>query len=93
MSFSMNYCCSSGGMFVQLVKFVEEHEGKIGDIFVYGQESIPTTWRLAKMNFPLRGIDGNLGLKTQIHFMKIYKKTLKADFIYANEREGQGEII
>ncbi len=54
-------CCGSGGMFVQSEKFVEEHQGKLGDITVYGQESNPTTWRLCKMNLAIRGIDGNIG--------------------------------
>jgi type I restriction enzyme M protein len=54
-------CCGSGGMFVQSGKFVEAHRGRIGDISVYGQESNPTTWRLAKMNLAIRGIDSNLG--------------------------------
>src|SRR5438093_3543335 len=54
-------CCGSGGMFVQSEKFIEAHGGKLGDISVYGQESNPTTWRLAKMNLAIRGIDGNLG--------------------------------
>jgi len=54
-------CCGSGGMFVQSEKFAEAHGGRIGDISVYGQESNPTTWRLAKMNLAIRGIDANLG--------------------------------
>src|SRR6266404_2353541 len=54
-------CCGSGGMFVQSEKFVEAHGGKLGEISVYGQESNPTTWRLAAMNLAIRGIDGNLG--------------------------------
>src|SRR5699024_2860063 len=54
-------CCGSGGMFVQSEKFVEEHQGRLGDIAVYGQESNPTTWKLAKMNLAIRGIDADLG--------------------------------
>ena len=54
-------CCGSGGMFVQSERFVEEHSGRIGDISIYGQESNPTTWRLAKMNLAIRGIEANLG--------------------------------
>ena len=50
-------CCGSGGMFVQSEKFVEAHGGRIGDISIYGQESNHTTWRLAKMNLAIRGID------------------------------------
>ncbi len=77
-------CCGSGGMFVQSAKFVEEHQGKLGDISVYGQESIPTTWRLAKMNLSIRGIDANLGSKNADTFTEDLHKNLKADFILAN---------
>ncbi len=77
-------CCESGGMFVQSAKFVEEHQGKIGDISVYGQESIPTTWRLAKMNLAIRGIDANLGSKNADTFTEDQHKNLKADYILAN---------
>ncbi len=77
-------CCGSGGMFVQSAKFVEEHQGKLGDISVYGQESIPTTWRLAKMNLAIRGIDANLGSKNADTFTEDLHKNLKADFILAN---------
>jgi type I restriction enzyme M protein len=54
-------CCGSGGMFVQSEKFIESHGGKLGDVAVFGQESNPTTWRLAAMNLAIRGIDFNLG--------------------------------
>ena len=54
-------CCGSGGMFVQSEKFIEAHGGKLGDVSIYGQESNPTTWRLAAMNLAIRGIDFNLG--------------------------------
>lgn len=54
-------CCGSGGMFVQSEKFIEAHGGKKGDVSIYGQESNPTTWRLAAMNLAIRGIDFNLG--------------------------------
>ena len=53
-------CCGSGGMFVQSEKFIEAHGGKLGDVSIYGQESNPTTWRLAAMNLAIRGIDYNL---------------------------------
>ena len=52
-------CCGSGGMFVQSEKFVVEHQGKVNDISIYGQESNHTTWRLAKMNLAIRGIDSS----------------------------------
>jgi len=54
-------CCGSGGMFVQSEKFVEAHGGRVGDISIFGQESNTTTWRLAKMNLAIRGIDADLG--------------------------------
>ncbi len=56
-------CCGSGGMFVQSEKFVEEHGGRLGDIAIYGQESNYTTWRLAKMNLAVRGIDADIRWK------------------------------
>ena len=77
-------CCGSGGMFVQSEKFVEAHGGKIGDISVYGQESNPTTWRLAKMNLAIRGIEGNIGPEHGDSFHKDLHKDLKADYVLAN---------
>jgi type I restriction enzyme M protein len=77
-------CCGSGGMFVQSEKFIEEHGGKLGDISVYGQESNPTTWRLAKMNLAIRGIDGNLGQQWADTFRADQHKDLKADYVLAN---------
>lgn len=77
-------CCGSGGMFVQSARFVEEHQGTIGDISIYGQESISTTWRLAKMNLAIRGIDANLGERDADTFTNDQHKTLRADFILAN---------
>lgn len=77
-------CCGSGGMFVQSEKFVEAHGGRIGDIAVYGQESNPTTWRLAKMNLAIRGIDNNLGMENADSFHRDLHPDLKADFILAN---------
>lgn len=77
-------CCGSGGMFVQSERFVEEHEGRIGDISVYGQESNPQTWRLAKMNLAIRGIEANLGARAADSFHDDLHPDLKADFILAN---------
>lgn len=77
-------CCGSGGMFVQSEKFVEEHGGKIGDIAVYGQESNATTWRLAKMNLAIRGIDANIGGANADSFHNDLHRELRADFILAN---------
>ena len=77
-------CCGSGGMFVQSEKFVEEHQGRLGDIAIYGQESNPTTWKLAKMNLAIRGIDGNIGDHNADTFHNDLHKGLKADYILAN---------
>ena len=77
-------CCGSGGMFVQSEKFVEAHGGRLGDIAIYGQESNPTTWRLARMNLAIRGIDANLGPQWADSFHADAHKDLKADFILAN---------
>src|SRR6266704_1234697 len=77
-------CCGSGGMFVQSEKFVEEHGGRIGDIAVYGQESNYTTWKLARMNLAIRGIDANLGPRNADSFRADLHPDLKADFILAN---------
>lgn len=77
-------CCGSGGMFVQSERFVEEHQGRLGDIAVYGQESNPTTWKLAKMNLAIRGIDGNIGDHNADTFHNDLHKGLKADYILAN---------
>ena len=77
-------CCGSGGMFVQSEKFVEAHGGRLGDIAIYGQESNPTTWRLARMNLAIRGIDANLGQAWADSFHADAHKDLKADFILAN---------
>jgi len=77
-------CCGSGGMFVQSERFIEEHGGKVGDISIYGQESNPTTWRLAKMNLAIRGIEANLGPEHADSFHRDLHPDLKADYILAN---------
>ena len=77
-------CCGSGGMFVSSEKFVEEHGGRVGDIAVYGQESNYTTWKLARMNLAIRGIDANLGPRNADSFRQDLHPDLKADFILAN---------
>jgi type I restriction enzyme M protein len=78
-------CCGSGGMFVQSEKFVEEHQGKINDISIYGQESNQTTWRLAKMNLAIRGIDSSqVKWNNEGSFLNDAHKDLKADYIIAN---------
>jgi len=84
-------CCGSGGMFVQSVEFVKAHAngngngGKAkGDISIFGQESNPTTWRLARMNLAIRSIEGNLGQEPADSFHRDLHKDLKADYILAN---------
>ncbi|MCA9946722.1 MAG: SAM-dependent DNA methyltransferase [Anaerolineales bacterium] len=77
-------CCGVGGMFVQSEKFVEEHQGRVGDIAIYGQESNPTTWKLAQMNLAIRGLDGNLGPYAADSFHDDLHPDLKADYILAN---------
>jgi type I restriction enzyme M protein len=77
-------CCGSGGMFVQSEKFIEAHGGKLGDVSIYGQESNPTTWRLAAMNLAIRGIEFNLGREPADTFTRNQHADLRADFILAN---------
>jgi type I restriction enzyme M protein len=77
-------CCGSGGMFVQSERFIEEHGGRVGDLSIYGQESNPTTWRLARMNLAIRGIEANLGAENADTFHRDLHRDLKADFILAN---------
>jgi len=77
-------CCGSGGMFVQSEKFVEEHGGRLGDIAIYGQESNHTTWRLAKMNLAVQGIDADIRWNAEGSFHKDEFPDLKFDFILAN---------
>ncbi|MEG0138020.1 MAG: class I SAM-dependent DNA methyltransferase, partial [Bacilli bacterium] len=76
--------CGSGGMFVQSTKFINDHQGNIKNISVFGQELNPTTWKLAKMNLAIRQIDGNLGTYNADTFHNDLHKTLKADYILAN---------
>lgn len=78
-------CCGSGGMFVQSEQFVEAHQGRIDDISIYGQESNQTTWRLAKMNLAIRGINAeHVKWNSEGSFLNDAHKDLKADFIIAN---------
>jgi type I restriction enzyme M protein len=77
-------CCGSGGMFVQSKKFVQKHGGRVGDIAVYGQESNYTTWRLAKMNLAVRGIDSDIRWNNEGSFHKDELRDIKADYILAN---------
>ena len=77
-------CCGSGGMFVQSEKFVEDHQGKVENLSIYGQELNSTTWKLCKMNLAIRGLDANLGPHHADTFHNDVHKTLKADYILAN---------
>ena len=84
-------CCGSGGMFVQADKFLKAHTSGNGnggktkaDIAIYGQESNPTTRRLAMMNLAIRGIDGDLGKEHADTFRRDLHKDLKADYVIAN---------
>ncbi|BAH37223.1 MAG TPA: SAM-dependent DNA methyltransferase [Gemmatimonas aurantiaca] len=88
-------CCGSGGMFVQSEKFIEAHAGKLDDISIYGQESNYTTWRLAKMNLAIRGIDAQIGHGDTLHDDK--HPDLKADYVLANppfnDSDWRGELL
>ncbi len=76
--------CGSGGMFCQSARFVREHQGNVRDISIFGQESNPTTWKLAKMNLAIRQLEANLGRHNADSFHDDQHKTLKANFILAN---------
>jgi type I restriction enzyme M protein len=88
-------CCGSGGMFVQSEKFIEAHAGRVGDISIYGQESNYTTWRLAKMNLAIRGIDAQIGHGDTFHQDR--HPDLKADYVLANppfnDSDWRGELL
>ena len=77
-------CCGSGGMFVQSAKFIEAHGGNTQNITVYGQESEPSTFRLAKMNLAVRGISYHLGDKAASTFTHDHHKDKRVDYIMAN---------
>ena len=77
-------CCGSGGMFVQCSKFVKEHQGNVDIISIYGQEVNPGTWKMAKMNLAIRGLEGNLGDRSGDSFVDDLHKSLRANFIIAN---------
>lgn len=83
--------CGSGGMFVQSIKFIENHHGNKKEISIYGQEYTNTTYKLAKMNLAIRGISGNLGEKAADTFADDQHKDLKADYIMANPPFNQKE--
>src|SRR5213075_2069489 len=88
-------CCGSGGMFVSSEKFIEAHGGKLGDISIYGQESNYTTWRLAKMNLAIRGIEAQIGHGDTFHNDR--NPDLRADYVLANppfnDSDWRGELL
>lgn len=91
-------CCGSGGMFVHSEKFVTEHQGRVNDISIYGQESNQTTWRLCKMNLAIRGIDSSqIRWNSEGSFLNDAHKDLKADFVIANppfnDSDWSGELL
>ncbi|RJX32243.1 MAG: SAM-dependent DNA methyltransferase [Desulfurivibrio sp.] len=91
-------CCGSGGMFVQSEKFVADHRGKVNDISIYGQESNHTTWRLARMNLAIRGIDSSqVKWNNEGSFLNDSHKDLKADYVIANppfnDSDWSGELL
>lgn len=84
--------CGSGGMFVMSEKFVQEHQGNIKDITVYGQESNQTTWKLSKMNLAIRNINSQfVAWNTEGSFLKDAYPDLKADYILANPPFNQSD--
>src|SRR5450759_3380824 len=88
-------CCGSGGMFVSSEQFIVAHSGKLGDISIFGQESNYTTWRLAKMNLAIRGIDAQIGHGDAFH--NDAHPDLKADYVLANppfnDSDWRGELL
>jgi type I restriction enzyme M protein len=88
-------CCGSSGMFVQSEEFVTEHQGRLDDISIYGQESNYTTWRLARMNLAIRGIEGQISHGDTFHNDR--HPDLKADYILANPpfnvSDWRGELL
>lgn len=90
-------CCGSAGMFVQSQRFVEAHGGQKTNISIFGQESNPTTWRLAHMNLAIRGIEANLGSLAADSFLRNLHPDLKADYILANpffnDSDWSGELL
>ena len=84
-------CCGSGGMFIQCLEFIKNHQGNTKDLSIYGQEKTSTTYKLAKMNLAIRGISADLGVKASSTFTNDQFKDLKADFIMANPPFNQKE--
>ncbi|NLJ71184.1 MAG: SAM-dependent DNA methyltransferase [Clostridiaceae bacterium] len=77
-------CCGAGGMFVQSAKFVENHQGRVRGLSIYGQESNANTWKLAQMNLAIHGLEGDLGQGHANTFFNDLHSSMRADFILAN---------
>ncbi len=90
-------CCGSGGMFIQSAKFVSAHGGQLNDISVYGQEYTDLTWKLAKMNLALRGVEADLGDRSDDSLHRDLHPDLRADYIIANPpfnvSDWDGEVL
>ncbi len=88
-------CCGSGGMFVQSEKFIQAHGGRLDAISIYGQESNYTTWRLARMNLAIRGIDAQIGHGDSFHNDRY--PDLRADYVLANppfnDSDWRGDLL
>ena len=88
-------CCGSGGMFVQSEKFIQAHGGRLSAIAIYGQESNYTTWRLARMNLAIRGIDAEIGYGDSFHNDRY--PDLRADYVLANppfnDSDWRGDLL
>lgn len=77
-------CCGAGGMFVQSAKFVENHQGRINELSIYGQESNPNTWKLAQMNLAIHGLEADLGQGAADTFFNDRHQSMKANYVLAN---------
>ncbi|WP_034538016.1 type I restriction-modification system subunit M [Carnobacterium inhibens] len=77
-------CCGAGGMFVQSAKFVENHQGRINELSIYGQEANANTWKLAQMNLAIHGIEGDLGQGAADTFYNNQHQSMRADYVLAN---------
>lgn len=90
-------CCGTGGFFVQSEKLIKMHQGKIGDIAIYGQERNNTTWKLAKMNLAIRGVDADVRWNTEGTLLKDALPDLRFDYVLANPpfnvKEWSGELL
>jgi type I restriction enzyme M protein len=77
-------CCGAGGMFVQSAKFVENHQRRVSELSIFGQESNANTWKLAQMNLAIHALEGDLGSGHADTFFNDLHPTMRADFILAN---------